>query len=106
MLAVCDHERFFTSVNASWPGSCHDAHVFRTSGLCNGLQGMNRDRVCIERALGRLMRRFHVQHSEIRLSPDKACRIDTACAIQHNIAVTFNMPEVEDGNVMQNDVGT
>ncbi|XP_052768026.1 putative nuclease HARBI1 [Mya arenaria] len=45
MHAVCDHEGLFTSVNASWPGSCHDAHVFRTSGLCNRLQ---RDNQCLE----------------------------------------------------------
>ncbi|XP_052818499.1 putative nuclease HARBI1 [Mya arenaria] len=153
MQAVCDHEGLFTSVNASWPSSCHDAHVFRTSGLCNRLQRDNqcmedgvllgdsgyplrpflmtpfmnadtpakeryqlahtRTRVCIERTFGRLKRRSHVLHSEIRLSPDKACRIVTACAILHNVAVMFNMPEVDDVDVIQNidnnvqdDVGT
>ncbi|XP_052816442.1 putative nuclease HARBI1 [Mya arenaria] len=45
MQAVCDHEELFTSVNASWPGSCHDAHVFMTSGRCNRLQ---RDNLCLE----------------------------------------------------------
>ncbi|WAR06073.1 HARB1-like protein [Mya arenaria] len=77
--AVCNHEGFFTSVNASWRGSCNDAHVFRTSGLCNSLPRDN-----------------------IRLSPVKACRIATACAILHNVPVLFNMPEVEEGDIIPN----
>ncbi|XP_052806617.1 putative nuclease HARBI1 [Mya arenaria] len=130
--AVCNHEGFFTSVNASWRGSCNDAHVFRTSGLCNSLPRdnvcledgyplrpflmttfMNADtpakewyqlaHVCIERAFGKLKRLFHVLlHSEIRLSPVKACRIATACAILHNVPVLFNMPEVEEGDIIPN----
>ncbi|XP_052286574.1 putative nuclease HARBI1 isoform X2 [Dreissena polymorpha] len=36
--AVCDHQGKFTSVNASWPGSCHDSHIFRTSCLCAKLE--------------------------------------------------------------------
>ncbi|XP_060553824.1 putative nuclease HARBI1 [Ruditapes philippinarum] len=40
--AVCDNEGKFTSVNASWPGSCHDSHVFRTSGLCQRLEKENK----------------------------------------------------------------
>ncbi|XP_052760293.1 putative nuclease HARBI1 [Mya arenaria] len=31
--ASCDHRGVFTSINAIWPGSTHDAHVFRTSEL-------------------------------------------------------------------------
>ena len=27
----------FISVNASWPGACHDAHVFKTSRLAANL---------------------------------------------------------------------
>lgn len=27
-----------TSINANWPGSCHDSHVFRTSNLCQHME--------------------------------------------------------------------
>ncbi|XP_053380159.1 putative nuclease HARBI1, partial [Mercenaria mercenaria] len=40
--AVCDDKGRFTSVNASWPGSCHDSHIFRTSGLCHKLERENK----------------------------------------------------------------
>jgi hypothetical protein len=39
---VCSTTGKFTSVNASWPGSCHDSHVFRTSGLCQRLEKDNK----------------------------------------------------------------
>ncbi|XP_052783143.1 putative nuclease HARBI1 [Mya arenaria] len=126
--------------NASWPGSCHDAHVFRTSGLAAKLtieyvafsdgdllgdseyehekyalkpflmtpfirvdceateryqQAHTRTKACIERAFGRLKRRFHVLHS-IHLRPEKACKVAVACVILHNIAVDMNMPMDDD----------
>ncbi|XP_052787504.1 putative nuclease HARBI1 [Mya arenaria] len=55
-------------------------------------QAHTRTRACIERAFGRLKRRFHVLHSEIRLRPEKACKVAVACVILHNIAVDMNMP--------------
>ncbi|XP_052260728.1 putative nuclease HARBI1 [Dreissena polymorpha] len=36
--ATCDHRGVFTSINATWPGSTHDAHVFRTSVLSDYLE--------------------------------------------------------------------
>jgi hypothetical protein len=30
---VCDHEMRFISVNAGWPGSVHDARVYRNSKI-------------------------------------------------------------------------
>ena len=32
----------FTNIDASWPGSTHDSHVFRTSRLHDFLQSHNR----------------------------------------------------------------
>ena len=32
----------FTSFNASWPGSTHDAHVFKTSGLKRMLEATHK----------------------------------------------------------------
>ena len=37
LQAVCDHEMFITDVYAGWPGSVHDARVFRWSPLCDYL---------------------------------------------------------------------
>ena len=52
-------------------------------------------RVEIEKTFGRSKRRFHVLHSEIRMTPEKACLITGACAVLHNIAVL--MKKLTDG---------
>ncbi|XP_063446549.1 putative nuclease HARBI1 [Mytilus trossulus] len=49
-------------------------------------------RSIIERAFGILKRRFHVLHSEVRMKPEKVCRVFGACAVLHNIALTRNEP--------------
>ncbi|XP_046345474.2 putative nuclease HARBI1 isoform X1 [Haliotis rufescens] len=49
-------------------------------------------RSCVERGIGQLKRRFHVLHGEIRLSPQKACKVITACAVLHNISKDRNVP--------------
>lgn len=54
-----------------------------------------RTRVLIEQCFGRWKRRFGILHSEIRTSPEKACRIITACAMLHNIAILRKYPEVD-----------
>ncbi|XP_060583052.1 putative nuclease HARBI1, partial [Ruditapes philippinarum] len=41
--ATCDHKGKFTSLNACWPGSCHDSHVFRMSSIGRHLQSHNQD---------------------------------------------------------------
>ena len=38
LQAVCDHEMFFTDIYVGWPGSVHDARVFRRSSLCAVLE--------------------------------------------------------------------
>ncbi|XP_052075959.1 putative nuclease HARBI1 [Mytilus californianus] len=103
--AVCDARGKFTNINANWPGSSHDSHIFRTSQVCtymeqnggwaNGVllgdsgypcrpflmtpyqnpvqdhqKKYNRchcsTKSVIERTFGRLKRRFHILHSEIK----------------------------------------
>ncbi|XP_052084585.1 putative nuclease HARBI1 [Mytilus californianus] len=49
-------------------------------------------RSIIERAFGILKRRFHVLHSEVRMKPEKVCRVFGAYAVLHNIALTRNEP--------------
>lgn len=134
---VCDHEGKLTNINASWPGSVHDAHIFRTSKIrthmeeegngCfeNGVllgdsgyacrpflltpynnpqneaqekynQAHSKTRSQIERTFGRLKRRFHILHSEIRLKPQRVCKIVIACAVLHNIAISLGEPEDEE----------
>ncbi|CAC5359658.1 HARBI1 [Mytilus coruscus] len=108
--AVCDVRGKFTNINANWPGSSHDSHIFRTSQVFyqiymeqNGTNGGWADgvllgdsgypcrpflmtpyqnpvqdhqkkynrchcstRSVIERTFGRLKRRFHILHSEVK----------------------------------------
>ena len=49
-------------------------------------------RVTIERCNGVLKRRFHCLHSELRYSPERACKIITACLVLHNMAIEFGTP--------------
>ncbi|VDI71132.1 putative nuclease HARBI1 [Mytilus edulis] len=49
-------------------------------------------RSLIERTFGVWKGRFHVLHSEIRMKPDKVCRVIGACAVLHNIAVLRKDP--------------
>ncbi|KAK3868984.1 hypothetical protein Pcinc_025667 [Petrolisthes cinctipes] len=44
-----------------------------------------RTRCVVERGIGQLKRRFHVLHGEVRVSPQKTCKIILACAVLYNI---------------------
>ncbi|KAK9976517.1 hypothetical protein ABG768_021722 [Culter alburnus] len=48
-------------------------------------------RSVVERGIGQMKRRFHVLHGEIRLTPEKASRIITVCAILHNLRMKMMM---------------
>ncbi|XP_048039240.1 putative nuclease HARBI1 [Megalobrama amblycephala] len=50
----------------------------------------------VERGNGQMKRRFHVLHGEIRLTPEKASRIITVCAILHNLCKQQNIPQPEE----------
>ncbi|XP_046558161.1 putative nuclease HARBI1 isoform X2 [Haliotis rubra] len=51
-----------------------------------------RTRSSVERAIGQFKRRFPVLHGEIRLKPEKACKVIIAYAVLHNICKDRNIP--------------
>lgn len=55
-------------------------------------------RSVIERTFGRFKRRFAMMHQEIRVSPDRACKLIAAAMILYNIAIEINdeMPDNDD----------
>ncbi|WAR15080.1 HARB1-like protein [Mya arenaria] len=112
--ASCDHRGVFTSINAIWPGSTHDAHVFRTSELFHFMETHHHgleDGILLgdsaypckpymltpylhpERAFGVLKRRFHILHTEIRMKPLKVSKIVVCCVVLHNLAKLWGEPE-------------
>ncbi|WAQ98996.1 HARB1-like protein [Mya arenaria] len=46
----------------------------------------------VEKAIGQLKRRFGVLHTEITLSPEKACKVVMACAVLHNLCKARGIP--------------
>ena len=38
LQGICDHELLFTDIDVGWPGSVHDARVYRTSPIAQKLQ--------------------------------------------------------------------
>ncbi|WAR28600.1 LOW QUALITY PROTEIN: HARB1-like protein [Mya arenaria] len=91
---VVDGEDKIIDIVARWPGSVHDARILRESGLSqlldNGSHKTTRSRV--EKAIGQLKRRFGVLHTEITLSPEKACKVVIACAVLHNLCIARGIP--------------
>ncbi len=56
-------------------------------------------RCTIERSFGIVKKRFHVLHSEIRMSPTKVSWVIVACCVLHNLAIDLNMPLYDEWNV-------
>ena len=52
-----------------------------------------------------MKRRFHLLHSEIRLSPERDSRVITVCGILHNICQQRNIPQPEDDSDNDGDDG-
>ncbi|CAC5403008.1 HARBI1 [Mytilus coruscus] len=132
---VCDHKGIITNVSPKWPGSYHNAHVFRDSAIRKHLEESNHGieqgvllgdsgypcrpflltpyrqpadrmqqkfngvlcstRFMVERVIGNWKKRFQILGSQIRMQPTKACKIITACAILHNIAILRNEPDID-----------
>ncbi|CAG2243342.1 HARBI1 [Mytilus edulis] len=117
--AVCDAKGKFTNINANWPGSSHDSHIFRTSQVCTYMEenGGWANGVLLGDS-GYPCRPFlmtpyqnpvldHQKSTtnatvqpEIRMKPGKACKIIIACAILHNICILLNEPDIEDDGVI------
>ncbi|XP_038063167.1 putative nuclease HARBI1 [Patiria miniata] len=54
----------------------------------------------VERTIGQWKRRFHCLHGEIRLSPERTCRVIAACAVLHNIAKQQGFPDIDEDDPM------
>lgn len=52
----------------------------------------------VEHGIGQLKRRFHVLHGEVRLTPDKVCKVIIACAILHNTCKARQIAEPLEGD--------
>ncbi|XP_052783197.1 putative nuclease HARBI1 [Mya arenaria] len=115
---VVDGEDKIIDIVARWPGSVHDARILRESGLSQlldngfggheqfhllgdsgylsklttGMQSHKTTRSRVEKAIGQLKRRFGVLHTEITLSPEKACKVVIACAVLHNLCIARGIP--------------
>ncbi|XP_038050874.1 putative nuclease HARBI1 [Patiria miniata] len=57
-------------------------------------------RSLVERTIGQWKRRFHCLHGEIRLSPERTCRVIAACAVLHNIAKQQGFPDIDEDDPM------
>ncbi|XDV14186.1 hypothetical protein PO909_002365 [Leuciscus waleckii] len=103
---ICEATHIITNVEAKWPGSVHDARIFRESSLCQSFQGAylmtpypepdpgpqtrfnlahSRTRAKVEMTIGILKSRFQCLRG-LRVSPERACDIIVACVVLHNIA--------------------
>lgn len=65
-------------------------------------RALKRTRCVVERGIGQLKRRFHVLHGEVRVSPQKTCKIILACAVLHNICKDRNIQLPEENHVVEN----
>ncbi|KAK3882774.1 hypothetical protein Pcinc_012853 [Petrolisthes cinctipes] len=104
---VFDAKHNIIDLETRWPGSVHDSCILNESGLkrmfetgavpagCHllGDSGAHeKTRSVVERGIGQWKRRFHVLHSEIRLTPTaKVCKIIFVCAVLHNICKDRNI---------------
>ncbi|KAJ8391368.1 hypothetical protein AAFF_G00089980 [Aldrovandia affinis] len=69
-------------------------HSLTQDVIC--IRAHKRTRCVVERGIGQLKWRFHVLHGEIRLTPEKASRVITVCAILHNLCKQHNIPQPEE----------
>ena len=67
-----------------------------TAAQDNYNTGHTKTRGIVEKSFGRWKRRCHFLHSEIRMTPQRACSVIGACAVMHNIAVLLNEPMDDD----------
>ena len=60
----------------------HQSYIFVQS--CDVLN------IFYRRSIGVVKRRFHCLHDELRMTPEKACKVIYVCMYLHNLAVDFN----------------
>ncbi|KAJ8967661.1 hypothetical protein NQ314_002696 [Rhamnusium bicolor] len=109
--ATCNAAEQFTSISAEWPGSVHDARIWRTSPIRgygispwlitpfqpprNGLERhfnliQARERCIIERLFGQLKKRFPILGNCVRVTSERVPKVIISCAVLHNVAKHLN----------------
>ncbi|KAJ8940577.1 hypothetical protein NQ314_010655 [Rhamnusium bicolor] len=106
--AMCNAAEQFTSISAEWPGSVHDARIWRTSPEPprNGLERhfnliQARERCIIERLFGQLKKRFPILGNCVRVTSERVPKVIISCAVLHNVAKHLN--DVFDFNNEENE---
>ncbi|KAK4876905.1 hypothetical protein RN001_009411 [Aquatica leii] len=120
MQVVCDHNRKIRDVFIGYPGSVHDARVFRNSPLCANLEEMcdrgqltpqqinynvqlSKNRYVIEHTFGILKQKFRqLYHIKLRDVVFIAHLIRAACVL-HNVCINDEF-EFDANYVVQNNI--
>lgn len=78
--------------------------LLKCSCTNNYFRAHKKTRSIVERGIGQLKRRFHVLHGEVRLAPEKTCKMINVCAVLHNICKTRGIPVPDDADNPLEDV--
>ncbi|WAR16455.1 HARB1-like protein [Mya arenaria] len=88
--ASCDHRGVFTSINAIWPGSTHDAHVFRTSELFHFMETHHHG---LEDGILLGDRAYPCKPYMLTPYLHPVSKIVICCVVLHNLAKLWGEPE-------------
>ncbi|XP_055715016.1 putative nuclease HARBI1, partial [Phlebotomus papatasi] len=104
VMMVCDADCFITSVNANFPGSVHDSHIWRMSTLSTYLERKYNSfesetfllgKYSLNFNFGILKNRFRCLNGKeraLRYNPQKASYIVVACCVLHNLCIIAELP--------------
>ena len=76
----------------------------QTRGERNFNSSLKRTRVIVEQMFGQMKRRFPCLAIGLRISPVRASTVIIACAVLHNKAKDFGEPEMDEGQIVEEEV--